>query len=136
MIFVDTNVLIDIFEPGEWSGWSEAAVASGRAEAELVSSHIVLAELAAAYSAVEMLRQRLSAFGIRLLVLDDGAAFRAGRAHAIYRKAGGLHRAILANFLIGGHAVSLGARLLTRDRQRFASYFPELALITPETDHG
>lgn len=136
MIFVDTNVLIDIFERGEWFDWSAAALAEGRADDELVSSHVVLAELAAAYSSIDMLRHRLTAIGIGLLALGDQAAFRAGRAHAAYRRAGGSREAMLADFLIAGHAAALGARLLTRDRRRFAAYFPDLELITPETDHG
>ena len=37
---------------------------------------------------------------------------------------------------LGAHAAALGAKPITRDKRCFRTYFPELALITPETDHG
>ena len=43
---------------------------------------------------------------------------------------------MIADFLIAGHAVVLNAALVTRDKRRIASYFPELTLITPESDNG
>ena len=42
---------------------------------------------------------------------------------------------MLPDFLIGAHAVSLNAAVLTRDPAIYRRYFPELTLITPENDH-
>ena len=39
----------------------------------------------------------------------------------------------VADVTIGAHASALGATLVTRDRQWFATYFADLSLITPET---
>jgi len=42
---------------------------------------------------------------------------------------------MLADVLIAGRVVALCTSLMTRDR-RLSFYFPDLTLITPETDHG
>lgn len=41
-------------------------------------------------------------------------------------------RRILADFLIGAHALRMTGALLTSDTRIFASYFPELRIISPE----
>ena len=136
MIFVDTNVLIDLaYGRPPWGARSRVAVAQACAEGPVVINHIVLAELSPMFDALETLRGFVATVGIRIAELSDAAAFRAGRAHAAYRQAGGAREAILADFLIGGHASALGATLLTRDRRRFAGYFPELNIVVSEADH-
>lgn len=44
-------------------------------------------------------------------------------------------RRILADFLIGAHALHMAGALLTSDTRIFASYFPELRIISPQ-EHG
>ena len=136
MIFVDTNVLIDVLTPDqEWRSWSHAAVLRLSTEgAELVIDVIVLAELASNFPDLGTLLTALDDLDIGVLPLTEDVAFEAGIAFRADRR---LHRqrtAILSDFLIGGHAATLGARLLTRDRAIYARYFPDLTLITPETD--
>jgi len=136
MILVDTNVLIDLaYGRPPWGAWSKAAVAEACASGPVLINRIVLAELARAFDSLETLLGFVGTAGIRIADLSDAAAFRAGQAHLAYRRAGGARDAILADFLIAGHASALGATLLTRDRQRFAGYFPELKIISPEADH-
>ena len=61
------------------------------------------------------------------------AAFLAGKAFLAYRRRGGARRSPLPDFYIGAHAAVRGYRLLTRDRARYATYFPTLDLIAPAT---
>ena len=137
MIFIDSNIVIDLVENGSrWSSWSREAVCKAIAEGPLIANVVVVAECAPRFESMDEELSYLDLIGIKVSEIPPMAAFRAGRAHRDYRRAGGERTSLLADFLIGGHASALGARLLTRDRQRFSSYFPELTLITPETGHG
>ena len=137
MIFVDSNVVIDLLEDTSlWSEWSRGEVLKGIAAGNLIANVVVLAECASHFSDLEEGLRYFEEVGIALKEIPAAAAFRAGLAHKLYRRSGGMQRSILADFLIGAHASALGAKLLTRDRQRFSSYFPELTLITPENDNG
>ena len=136
MIFVDSNVLIDLFDRKDpaWSAWSQRMIEE--LPPPLVINPIVVAETARRFAALDGLLRFLAEIGIEILPVPNEAAFIAGHAHAAYRRNGGQREAILADFLIAGHATMLGASLLTRDRGRFSTYFPDLALITPETENG
>jgi predicted nucleic acid-binding protein len=61
------------------------------------------------------------------------AAFLAGKAHAAYRRSGGLRERTLPDFFIGAHALVKGHRLLTRDARRYRVHFPTLDIIAPDT---
>lgn len=101
-------------------------------EGSLWINHVVLAELHASARGPGRTWFDLAVLGIGTVALDDAAAVRAGKAHGAYRANGGPRRSILADLLIGAHAAELGYALLTRDRRRFATYFPELTIIAPE----
>ena len=57
--------------------------------------------------------------------------FAAGKAFARYRASGGLKRAPLPDFFIGGHAEAASLPLITRDTVRYRSHFPSVVLISP-----
>jgi len=134
VIFVDTNIVIDLLgaEPAILSGWSGRTYARALATDRLCCNHVVLAEVAAGAVRPDETIGDLDRLRIEVLDLSAAAALSAGKAFAAYRRRGGRRETILPDFLVGGHAAVLGAALMTRDR-RLASYFPDLSLITPET---
>ena len=133
MILVDSNVIIDISsEDPVWSAWSENALAQAAESDEMAINPIVYAEVSINYSKVELLDAALDAFAIRRLPLPYHAGFLAGRAFRTYRKRGGLRTSPLPDFYIGAHAAISGIALITRDRRRYATYFPTVRLIAPE----
>ncbi|WP_174273781.1 type II toxin-antitoxin system VapC family toxin [Sphingomonas bacterium] len=138
MIFVDTNILLDLLEDAATpqADWSRAVLSAEAANQLLVSNLIVAAELSGQVSDAAALGETLAAVDVELLDLDLAVAHRAGRAFADYRRRGGKRQVILPDFLIAAHAEVLDATLLTRDRG-IGNYFPDLNLITPETHpHG
>ena len=134
MILLDTNIIIDLIGGGEHHGaqWSRRTYERFTEAEQFGCNLIVVAELAAEGAPANEVFRRFDTFRIEVLELDVEGAFAAGRAHRAYRKRGGARTAILADFLIAGHAEALGAPLMTRDR-RLGTYFPNLPLITPET---
>ena len=132
MIFVDSNVLIDVTTDGPHGGeWSKRAMDHAKATDELCASDIVYAELAYGYKAFEELDAALEPMRIKIVPAPRAALFLAGHAYKHYRERGGTKAGVLPDFLIGAHAAVEGAMLLTRDPQRVRSYFPTVALITP-----
>ena len=138
MIFVDTNILIDVIAPGQvWQAWSRAQIELLGGDTTLVIDQIVLAELASGFPTLEAATDWLAALGVEIRLPPEVAAFAAGQAFRRYRQAGRDRTSLLSDFLIGGHASQLGATLLTRDAAIYRTYFPDLSLITPETHpHG
>ena len=134
MIFVDTNVIIDLLEPGSaWNDWSRRRIATAD---RMIADMIVVAETASRF---DNLAAALSAFADLDIEIADyplEAAFAAGSAFLRYRRGQEQRTKLLADFFIGAHAESLGLPLLTRDARLYRRYFPELTLITPEEDHG
>jgi predicted nucleic acid-binding protein len=136
MILVDSNVVIDIIAADQdWRAWSDATIDRLQAEGEqLVVNLIVVAEVASNFDALPNLEATLDSIDIEVVPLNGDVAFAAGQAVRAYRR---LHRdrnAMLSDFLIGAHAQTLGATLLTRDTILYRTYFPDITLITPETD--
>lgn len=131
---VDTNVLVDLLEiGGEWERWSMAQVAAARAAGPVVINPLIYAEMAAGFDLETAVDSALSPTRFVREDLPWEAAFLAGRAFALYRRSGGPKRSPLPDFYIGAHALVRGHALLTRDRGRYAFYFPMLSIVSPET---
>ena len=131
-MFVDANVLIDIFGRDEvWYEWSLAKLQECSASADLIINHIVYAELASAFVASEELDKRLESLKLEIIDLPKEAAFLAGKAFAQYRKSGGAKTNVLSDFFIGAYAQVMGVPILTRDVRRYRSYFPDVPLVAP-----
>lgn len=130
---VDTDILVDVWGPPKpWTGWARDALVRCRRDGALVVNAIVWSEIAPALDS-RLLAAYADELDIDRVNLPFEAAYKAGLAHARYRRAGGLRERTLPDFLIGAHASHEGHRLLTRDPGRYGSYFPSLELLSPET---
>ena len=137
MILIDSNVLIDVLDRDpRWFEWSRVNLERATAIGRVLINPVVVAEVAPQYGELDDFMNRIVAMVIGFEVLDARSAFYAGRAFQTYRlvRPADTSKAIVADFLIGGHAQSLGATILTRDPRFYRSYFPTVPLITPETD--
>ena len=59
------------------------------------------------------------------------AAFEAGAAWKVYRQRGGARTRMVADFLVGAHALCQADRLLTRDRGFYRACFKRLSVVQP-----
>ena len=132
MSFLDSCVIIDLQAAGSrWFGWADRILRANAVTGTLQINHVILAEIMSSTNP-EMAKRHLAALALIVEPLTDAVAIRAGAAQRLYRQRGGPRSTIITDFLIGAHASVLGVPLITRDRQRFASYFPELELVAPE----
>ena len=124
---VDANVLLDIFIASDRHGLQskERLVAAYDAGA-IVVSDVVYAELVPTFRDRAALDSALLELGARLSPIDSSIAYEAGLRWKRYRAAGGPRNRIIADFLIGAHAMAVADVFLTRDRGFFSTYFPEL----------
>ena len=132
MILVDSNVLLDIFTDDDtWRPWSENALLEARAAGLAGINPLIFAETAVSFNDAPALDQALDSLLVTRLQLPYGAAFAAGRAFLKYRQSGGLRSSPMPDFYIGAHAELDGLTILTRDVQRYRTYFPAVRLISP-----
>jgi len=129
---VDTNVLLDLFTNDPvWADWSIRQLDSAAVSGGLAINDVVYAELSVRFAAIETLDAALDEAGVIMEPMPRPALFLAGKAFQRYRAAGGARTGVLPDFFIGAHAAVSDAALLTRDAQRYRTYFPRLALLTP-----
>lgn len=132
-VLVDSNILIDIAtDDPEWAQWSAEALARAGQGARLVINQLIYAEVSVTHSRVETLDAALPEEVFAREPLPWAAGFLAGKVFVTYRRRGGTRRSPMPDFYIGAHAAVRGYRLLTRDRARYAGYFPKVELISPE----
>lgn len=132
MLLVDTNVLVDVLEDDpEWADWSIQQLRAQSKVHPLAINPIIYAELSLTFSTVEALDETIDKLGLTVKELPRPALFLAGKAFLRYKRQGGSKSNVLPDFFIGAHAAVLGCPVLTRDAQRYRTYFPSVSLITP-----
>lgn len=129
---VDTNVLIDVFRADpEFGLGSRAAMNTCLREGTLIICEVVLAETRALFDAEPAANSALGLAGVSYVAPSASSALLAGDAWRGYRAAGGPRARMMADFLIGAHAMEQADRLLTRDRGFYRRYFSELTVLDP-----
>jgi predicted nucleic acid-binding protein len=132
---VDTNVLLDVFsDNAEFGKRSASALRRCIAEGSLIACDVVWAETGAWFPDEQSAQSALSTLRVAYSPFDAATALAAGRSWQAYRKAGGPRERVIADFLIGAHALARAGRLLTRDRGFYRTCFAALPIIDPSDE--
>ena len=124
---VDSNILLDIFIPDEFHfSESKERLTDACNQGTVIISEVVYAEIVPSFDDKESLDRGLKELGVIFSPADSSIAYEAGLRWKRYRAAGGTRDRMIADFLIGAHALMSADSFLTRDRGFFATYFPEL----------
>ena len=132
MIALDSSVLLDILVGDPVHGEaSERCIGDGLAREDVVVCDAVLAEVQAMLDTSLSLMDTLTSLGIRYEPTHEAAAMRAGHMNRRFRTRGGRGERVVADFLIGAHALLQCHGLITRDAAFFRDYFKGLKIIVP-----
>jgi predicted nucleic acid-binding protein len=134
MIAVDSSVLVDVLAADlRFADSSEASLGRALAEGDVVICDAVVAEIHTLLEGAEATMESLASLGIRYLPTSEPAAVRAGHMQRRFRDRGGRRERVVADFLIGAHALMQCDALITRDAGFFRDYFKGLKVIEPKS---
>ena len=152
---VDTNIVLDVLIPGEPSGESSKELLDHHsAKGKLILCEVVFAELAARFPSEEELASFLADTRMSLVYSDEKSLYMAGSRWAQYARKSAKNRLscdkcghafdatcpqckaaltkrlhVLADFLVGAHALVQADCILSRDLGVYKTYFSDLAVI-------
>ncbi|MFM8454247.1 MAG: type II toxin-antitoxin system VapC family toxin [Gammaproteobacteria bacterium] len=131
-ILLDSNVILDLFtEDPVWFNWSAQTVAQYAENHILIINPIIYAEISIRFSSIEELEDLLLDTYFEKINLPWEACFLAGKCFLQYKKSNGKKTNTLPDFFIGAHAAVSKFPLITRDINRYKTYFPSVELIHP-----
>ena len=130
---VDTNVLLDVFlDDIEYRQSSFEALTAAFSAGDVIVSDIVWAETGAAFennATFEVVMQKL---GIKYVALTQSAATHASELWRVAKARKSIPpKRVVADFLVGAHALECADRLLTRDHGFYRDYFKGLEVVDP-----
>ena len=104
---VDTSVLLDIFGADqEFGRASQAALRSCLREGQVVACEIVWAETASFFPDPAAAASAFRTIQVEFSPCDEETALAAGSAWARYRAGGGKRERVVADFMVGAHAMT------------------------------
>jgi len=129
---IDTNVLLDVFLNDPRFGHSSGKhLREALRLGAIVACDPVWAETAAVFPERADFEKAMRTLGIQFSPLTQNAAVEAGVVWKRYRDGGGKRLRMVADFLIGAHALIQCDRLLTRDRGFYRDFFHRLKITDP-----
>jgi len=132
-VAVDSSVLLDVLGADPVHGErSREALRSAYDTGALVACEIVWAEVRAHFKADTEFDEALNLLGIRFEAISEDAAKKAGSLWRDLRSEPGASRVrVVADLLVGAHALLQADALLTRDRGFYHRRFKGLRIIEP-----
>jgi len=132
-IFVDSCVLLDLFtDDPNWGEWSENILEKYSKTNTLYINSIVYTEVSIGFTKIETVEKAISGLGIKVLEIPREALFLTGKTYLKYRRNKGTKNSPLPDFFIGAHVSVEKFGLITRDTNKYITYFPQVKLIHPE----
>jgi predicted nucleic acid-binding protein len=133
VIALDTSVVIDVLTADDRFGNSSSfTLSTALAKGDVVVCEAVVAEVQLMLDTASNVMETLNAMGIRFLAINEPAAVRAGVMNRRFRDRGGRRERVVADFLIGAHALLQCEGLITRDAGFFRDYYKGLKVIVPK----
>lgn len=127
---VDSSVLLDVLGGDPTFGeQSRSALKNAYDAGALIACEIVWAEVRAHFPTDVAFQGALAMLGVQYEPISPETAALAGRLWRERRPAS-RHR-VIADFLVGAHALSQADALLTRDRGFYRRYFARLMVVDP-----
>ena len=134
IVLVDSCVITDLADTNsDWFEWSAATLETLDQSNTLTINPMIYAECSVGYEHIEAVEALFEHLGFAITPIPKEALFLAGKAFLHYKKRQGQKSNVLPDFFIGAHAAVASFKLMTRDRGRFSTYFPTVALIMPES---
>ena len=129
---LDTNDLLDVLGADPVFGPAPAnAIRRSIAQGSIVACEVVWAELSANFHSPAAARDAVRRLGMEFNSVTEETALEAGHLWKEHCRRGGARSRLVADFLIGAHALHQADRLLTRDRGFYRTYFKRLSVLDP-----
>lgn len=136
-VLVDSCVLLDLFtDDPEWSEWSEDVLEQYSQTNTLYVNSIVYTEISVGFKTTEEVEVAVTELGVKVLKMPREALFLTGKVFLDYRKNKGLKVSPLPDFFIGAHVAISRFDLITRDLEKYRTYFPQVKLVYPGAEQN
>lgn len=130
-VIVDTNIILDVItDDPNWADWSIDILENYSSDGLIVNSAIY-AELSFGIETISDVDNLIRNFGLLYKDVPRLGLFKAAKAFREYKKRKGSKDFVLPDFFIGGHAEAIGVAIITRDVNRYKTYFPNVQIIHP-----
>lgn len=127
---VDSCILFDLFSPDvDLRRRARLALEDADSAGRLVICEVVYAELRPLFRSTVELDDTLTQLHVCFTPSSAHSAAAAGEAWGNYRRRGGPRGRLIADFLVGAHALIHADRLLTRDKRFYSGCFRHLRLV-------